>query len=99
MDKPLVWLRYIDDVSFIWTHGQRKLDSFLDYINSFHEALKFASESSREGDSFLYVMEVRNGCALKTDLYYKPTDTHQYLQRASCHPWHTKEGYSVWADS
>ena len=24
--KPLVWLRYIDDVFFIWTHGQEKRD-------------------------------------------------------------------------
>ena len=34
---------------------------------------------------------VRKGRALETDLYCKPTDTHQYLQRASCHPWHTKK--------
>ena len=37
------------------------------------------------------VMVVRKGRALETDLYCKPTDTHQYLQRASCHPWHTKK--------
>ena len=40
VDKPLVWLRYNDDVFFIWTHGQRKLDSFLEYINRFHENIK-----------------------------------------------------------
>ena len=34
---------------------------------------------------------VRKGRALETDLYCKPTDAHQYLQRASCHPWHTKK--------
>ena len=79
VDKPLVWLRYIDDVFFIWTHGQRELDSFLEYINRFHETIKFTSESSREGVSFLDVMVVRKGRALETDLYCKPTDTHQYL--------------------
>ena len=60
VDKLLVWLRYIDDVFFIWTHGQRKLDSFLEYINSFHETIKFTSESSREGVSFLDVMALQN---------------------------------------
>ena len=30
--KPLVWFRYIDDVFFIWTHGQEKLDSFLEEL-------------------------------------------------------------------
>ena len=31
--KPLVWFRYIDDVFSIWTHGQEKLDSFLEELN------------------------------------------------------------------
>ena len=30
------------------------------------------------------------GGALGTDLFCKPSDTHQYLHRKSCHPWHTK---------
>ena len=30
--KPLVWFRYIDDVFFIWTRGQEKLDSFLEEL-------------------------------------------------------------------
>ena len=28
---------------------------------------------------------------METDLYCKPTDTHQYLHKGSCHPWHTKK--------
>ena len=91
VDKPLVWLRYIDDVFFIWTHGQSKLDSFLEYLNGFHQTIKFTSESSMEKVSFLDVMVVKKGGILETDLYCKPTDTHQYLQRGSCHPWHVKK--------
>ena len=30
--KSLVWFRYIDDVFFIWTHGQEKFDSFLEEL-------------------------------------------------------------------
>ena len=26
-----------------------------------------------------------------TDLYCRSTDTHQYLQKGSCHPWHVKK--------
>ena len=29
---------------------------------------------------------------IETDLYVKPTDSHQYLQSSSCHPFHCKEG-------
>ena len=27
-DQPLVWFRYIDDIFFIWTHGEEKLKNF-----------------------------------------------------------------------
>ena len=91
VDKPLVWFRYIDDVVFIWTHSQSKLDSFLEYVNNFHQAIKFTSASSREEVSFLDVRVIRKGCTLETDLYCKPTDTHQYLHKESCQPWHTKK--------
>ena len=43
-DKPLVWMRFIDDVFFIWTHGEEKLKSFINHLNSSHETIKFTSE-------------------------------------------------------
>ena len=30
--KPLVWFRYKDDVFLFWTHGQEKLDLFLEEL-------------------------------------------------------------------
>ena len=88
--KPWIWYRYIDDVFFIWTHGEEKLCSFIEYINNYHQAIKFTTEKSRDSVSYLDVLVSRNGRALETDLYYKSTDTHQYLQRSSCHRWHVK---------
>ena len=29
---------------------------------------------------------------IETDLYVKPTDSHQYIQSSSCHPFHCKKG-------
>ena len=43
-DKPLVWMRLIDDVFFIWTHGEERLISFINYLNRSHETIKFTSE-------------------------------------------------------
>ncbi len=40
--------------------------------------------------SFLEVMVVKKGGVWETYLYWKDTDTHQYLQKGSCHPWHAK---------
>ena len=31
-DKPLVWLRYINDVFFIWTHGKKELHKFIENL-------------------------------------------------------------------
>ena len=35
---------------------------------------------------------IREGDRLITDLFTKPTDTHELLHRTSCHPGHTKKG-------
>ena len=29
---------------------------------------------------------------IETDLFVKPTDSHQYLEASSCHPFHCKKG-------
>ena len=52
--KPWVWLRYIDDIFFVWTHGDNKLDGFLERLNSFHPNLKFTSERSQQEINFHY---------------------------------------------
>ena len=34
--QPFIWLRYIDQMVFIWTHGTQELDSLLNQLNNFH---------------------------------------------------------------
>ena len=48
----LVWFRYIDDIFFIWIHGQDKLEQFLVDLNKFHLSIKFTHESSRKNVTF-----------------------------------------------
>jgi hypothetical protein len=90
--KPYLWVRFIDDIFFIWTHGQEKWVSFLEYLNSYHGSIKFVAQVSKQSVPFLD-MEVKliNG-KIETDLYTKPTDCHKYLQWNSCHPRSTKKG-------
>ena len=85
--RPWVWYRYIDDVFFIWTHGEEKLSSFVEYMNSYHQIIKLTTEISKDSISHLDVLVNRNGRVLETDLYCKSTDAHHYLQKSSCHPW------------
>ena len=90
--KPLFWWRFIDDIIFAWVYGEEKLREFLDYLNSIHPTIKFTSKYSRKFIEFLDVLLTLIGPRIKTDLFVKETDTHQYLQFSSCHPWHTKKG-------
>ena len=31
INQPLIWLRYIDDIFFIWTHGEKELEKFVKF--------------------------------------------------------------------
>ena len=42
--KPYLWWRYIDNIFFLWEHGESKLRSFIDKINKVHPAIKFTAE-------------------------------------------------------
>ena len=86
-NKPRVWLRYIDDIFFIWDHGEDALTEWLEYLNSQHHSIKFTSEWSRNQISFLDTTVKRATTGnLYTDLYTKPTDSNSYLQYDSAHP-------------
>ena len=60
-------------------------------MNSYHRTIKLTTEISNDSVSYLDVLVSRNGGVLETALYCKSTDTHQYLQKGSCHPWHLKK--------
>ena len=42
--KPMVWFRYINDIFFIWTHGEQELQRFLQELNKTHPNLTFTSK-------------------------------------------------------
>ena len=65
---------------------------FIETLNVCHPTIKFTGEWSKEEINFLDVnIRLRNR-QLKTDLHIKPTDTHQFLDSTSCHPYHCKKG-------
>ncbi|KAL9966710.1 hypothetical protein ACROYT_G024826 [Oculina patagonica] len=81
---------YIDDIFFIWTHGEEKLNDLFNFCNSFDPHIKFEQTKSTTSIPFLDVQVINGNGKISTDLYTKPTDTHQYLNWTSCHPRHTK---------
>ena len=89
-DKPFWRVRYIDDIFFIWTHGQEKLKVFLKGLNNFHPNLKFTSDSGEENVSFLDLKVRLKQGKIETDLHVESTDRHQHLHYTSSYPEHTK---------
>ena len=90
--KPLIWWRYIDDIFLVWEHGENTLIDFIAELNAFHPSVKFTSEWSKKCINYLDVsVSKEEDGTLLTDLYTKPTDTHQYLHWTSCHPYYCKK--------
>ena len=88
--QPLVWVRYIDNVYFIWTHGDQKLQTFLRSLNEFNTDMKFTYESSKESIAFIDPKVSVKSSNIITNLYIKSTDCHQNLHYLSANPIHTK---------
>ena len=86
--KPWLWWRYIDDIFMIWQHGEDELKIFLEKLNNFQPSFKFTCDYSHEKVNYLDVQVIVREGKLITDLYGKQTDSHQYLNPSSCHPYH-----------
>ena len=52
----------------------------------------FTAEWLKTSINFLDVTVSLIEGVIETDLFVKPTDSHQYLQSSSCHPFHCKKG-------
>ena len=89
---PELWKRFIDDIFFIWKHGEEELKRFVEYLNESHDKIKFTINYSHTSVPFLDVKVFRgeNG-KLETTLYIKKTDACQYLEYHSSHPLHQKD--------
>ena len=51
--QPFLWLRYIDDIFFIWTHGEAERKRLMEKLNQFLPNLRFTCESSQQKVAFL----------------------------------------------
>ena len=52
---PLFYVRFIDDIFMIWTHGSEELEQFITRANSTHPSIKFTTEISSFSLPYLYL--------------------------------------------
>jgi hypothetical protein len=89
--QPFLYVRYIDDCFLIWHHTLEELHEFVEHLNAQVPTIKFTVEISEKQVSFLDVMVKKVNNRIVTDLYTKPTDSHDYLLYSSSHPQRCKD--------
>ena len=82
--------RFLDDCFLIFTRSEDQLTKFHNLLNDLHSSIKFTIEKSRTSLPFLDTLLIKENGQLLTDIYYKPTDSKQYLLYTSCQPKHTR---------
>ena len=80
---PLLWLRCIDDMFFIWTHSKQYLEIFL---LEFNLDLKFTYGPNGKEIPFLDLNVKLNEGTISAGLHIKSTDRYQYLHFTSSNP-------------
>ena len=86
----LYWRRFLDDGQIFWRKSFGPIEDFVEILNSLDGSIQFTHECSNKGLSFLNLFLYIDKQELLTDIYYKNTDSHDYLPFNSCHPRHIK---------
>ena len=69
--KLWLWLKFKNDIFFIWIKGEYKLGRFLNRFDNFHPNLKFTHEKSKSSVNFLDVSAIIVDNKSETGLYCK----------------------------
>ncbi|XP_067413152.1 uncharacterized protein [Emydura macquarii macquarii] len=85
---PLLYLRYIDDIFIIWTHGKESLKEFhWDFNNFYHTINLSLDRSTQEIHSLDTTIQIKDG-HINAIPYRKPTNHNTYLHTSSFYPGH-----------
>ena len=87
---PQLHKRYIDDVVGAASCWREELEAFIDFFSNFHPALQFTSTITDTELPFLDINLYIADDRVQTSVFYKGTDSHNYLHFSSFHPDHCK---------
>eukprot|EP00061_Rhincodon_typus_P005513 g25108.t1 len=80
---PHLFLCYIDDCIGAALCSHEQLEQFINFTTTFHPNLKFTWTITDTSLSFLDLSVSLSGDQLETDIYFKPTNSHSYLDYTS----------------
>lgn len=95
--KPSAYFRFLDDIWGVWTYSRENFIAFTNHLNRHQKSIKIKFEIDPHQVNFLDVVTYKGPKFEKQGLldykvYFKPTDTHCLLHKASFHPKHTFRG-------
>ena len=88
------YFRFIDDIFHEWL-AEFDIKGLYELINNLDPNLKFEMEEISSIANFLDISISIKDNEMKFDIYYKPTNSFNYLKYTSCHPKHTKKNISL----
>ncbi|XP_078541431.1 uncharacterized protein LOC144826808 [Lissotriton helveticus] len=86
--KVKLWLRYIDDLLFVWDGTEDEVVKFIETLNVNNSNIHFTSTHSKSSIVFLDVEVFVHAGKLQTRLHRKPTAGNTLLHADSQHPAH-----------
>ena len=88
------YFRLLDDVLHLWL-SQFDISQFYKIFDELDPDLQFIFSALCKEKDFLDINFKIVDTKLLTDIYYKPTDSHNYLHYQSCHPQHTRDNIAL----
>ena len=82
----LIYVRFIDDIFFIWTVTKEQLTNCLNNLNKKHNSIKCEDKLSQTSISLLNTEVSIQNNQLITKIYRKNTDRQNFFQIDSDHP-------------
>jgi hypothetical protein len=84
------YYRFLDDILLVYDENCISLETISVLLNNLNVDLKFKCETLGNAVNFLDIRIYKVENRIETDIFYKPTDSKQYLDFYSNHPRHTK---------
>ncbi|KAM4030159.1 uncharacterized protein ACNLHF_021912, partial [Anomaloglossus baeobatrachus] len=79
------WMRYIDDIWFLWSGSEGDLAEFMNELNKNELNIKLTYKYGRRLEFLDLQIEVLDDGFIHTDVYRKPTATNSLLHASSSH--------------
>ncbi|KAJ8034315.1 hypothetical protein HOLleu_21098 [Holothuria leucospilota] len=79
---PVPYKRYIDDIVGAAVGPRIDLQNFINFVSNFYPFLKFTHVISTSSVNF-WTSNSISGCKISSSIYFKPTDSHNYLLYSS----------------